>query len=159
MVSSTAVKTSAKLVKKKLSPIEKAQLSVESEVAFKGEDEVILTDAEGRRYCGVADCDQVATVETYCRYHYLLFWNQIQVRKQILSDGKLGKYIQELTAYFADKFIEVLKKDLSSQKNFLSVIHELDLDKRSLDKPDDEDQGLMDEVSGMGVEAHSDKDF
>src|SRR4051812_18768278 len=34
------------------------------------DDDVILTDAEGRRLCRVRDCDQAATVELYCRYHY-----------------------------------------------------------------------------------------
>src|SRR5687768_4610821 len=63
-------------------------------------DEIILTDAEGRRYCRVSDCDQIANVDTYCRYHYLLHWKKIQVRKKILADGKLERYIEELTSRY-----------------------------------------------------------
>src|SRR5688572_868610 len=38
------------------------------------EKEVILTNADGMRYCKVADCDELATSDSYCRFHYLLNW-------------------------------------------------------------------------------------
>ncbi len=34
-------------------------------------EETILVDAESRAYCSSTDCDQIAQVENYCRYHYL----------------------------------------------------------------------------------------
>ena len=40
----------------------------------KKDEEVYLTDSEGRRLCKVRDCDQVANVDEYCRFHYLLLW-------------------------------------------------------------------------------------
>jgi hypothetical protein len=67
-------------------------------------DEVVLTDAEGRRYCRVRDCDQVALVEGYCRFHYLALWKKIQIRRKILTDGKLERYVDELTSRYPDKF-------------------------------------------------------
>src|SRR5262245_40297301 len=57
--------------------------AVEAEVAAAPEgeeeapEELILTDAEGRRFCRVRDCDQLAAVEGYCRFHYLLHWKKI----------------------------------------------------------------------------------
>ena len=92
------------------------------------DEEVVLTDAEGRSYCRVRDCDQLAQVDGYCRYHYLLYWKKIQIRKKILSDGKLADYIQELTSRYPFKYLDILKKDLSSEKDVLTVIHELELD-------------------------------
>lgn len=114
-------------------------------------EEVVLTDAEGRRYCRVKDCDQLASVDSYCRYHYLLFWKKIQVRKKILSEGKLERYIEELTARYPDKFLDMLRKDLRSEKEFLAAIQELEIDESAVDNEfEDEAQTYIDEVRGIG---------
>ena len=123
------------------------------------EEEVVLTDAEGRRYCRVKDCDQVSAVDGYCRYHYLLFWKKIQVRKKILSEGKLERYIEDLTARYPDKFLDMLRKDLRSEKEFLAAIAELEIDESSVDNEfEDETQNYLDEVRGMGSEAVTTRD-
>ena len=113
--------------------------------------EVVLTDAEGRRYCRTRDCDQLAIVDGYCRYHYLLFWKKIQVRKKILTEGKLERYIEELTSRYPDKYLDMLKKDLRSEKDFLAAIAELEIDESAVDAEfEDEAQNYIDEVRGMG---------
>ncbi len=123
------------------------------------EEEVILTDAEGRRYCRVRDCDQVAVVEGYCRYHYLMFWKRIQVRKKILTEGKLARYIEDLTARYPDKYLEMLKKDLRSEKDFLVAIQELEIDESADDSDyEDEAQNYIEEVRGMSESSGRDDD-
>jgi hypothetical protein len=127
-------------------------------------DEVILTDAEGRRYCRVSDCDQIANVDTYCRYHYLLHWKKIQVRKKILADGKLDRYIEELTARYTDKFLELLRKDLRTEKDFSAAIQELELgdaeDRGDDDDDDSEDsKSYVDEIGGNTESSGRDDDF
>lgn len=133
---------------------QEAQLSLEIEQEVEEQQEVqevVLTDAEGRRYCRVKDCDQLAVVDSYCRYHYLLFWKKIQVRKKILSEGKLERYIEELTARYPDKFLDMLRKDLRSEKEFLAAIQELEIDESAVDNEfEDEAQTYIDEVRGMG---------
>ena len=113
--------------------------------------EVVLTDSEGRRYCRVKDCDQLASVDAYCRYHYLLFWKKIQIRKKILDEGKLEKYIEELTARYPDKYLDMLRKDLRSEKEFLAAIQELEIDDNGDDANMDEEdsQSYIDEVRGV----------
>ncbi len=115
------------------------------------ETEVYLTDSEGRRLCRVRDCDQVSGVEGYCRFHYLLLWKKIQIRKVILIDGKLEKYIEDLTGRYPDKFLEMIKKDMKSEKDFLSAIHELEIDESALgDNDADEDvQSYAEEIRGV----------
>ncbi len=114
-------------------------------------DEVVLTDAEGNRYCRARDCDQIAVVEAYCRYHYLLFWRKIQVRKKILDDGKLERYVEELTSRYPDKFVEMIRRDLRTEKDFLSAIQELEIDESGLENEDEDDtQSFVDEIRGMG---------
>ncbi len=115
------------------------------------ETEIYLTDSEGRRLCRVRDCDQVANVDGYCRFHYLLLWKKIQIRKSILLDGKLDKYIDDLTSRYPDKFIEMIKKDMKSEKDFLSAIQELEIDESALgdsDATDDDAQSFNDEIRG-----------
>lgn len=119
-----------------------------------GPEEVFLTDAEGRRYCRVKECDQLAMVDGYCRYHYLLFWKRIQVRKKILTEGKLERYIEDLTARYPDKYLEMLRKDLKTEKDFLSAITELEIDESGVDSEyEDEAQSYLDEVRGISTEA------
>ena len=113
-------------------------------------EEVILTDAEGRRYCRVKDCDQSAVVEAYCRYHYLLYWKKIQVRKKILDEGRLERYIEELTARYPDKFLDMLRKDLRSEKEFLAAIQELEIDEAAVEAEFEDDSGPeIEEVRGI----------
>lgn len=130
------------------------EIIVETEVLVTKEsgsdDDVVLLDAEGRRYCRARDCDQAATVDGYCRYHYLLLWKKIQVRRKILADGKLERYVDELTARYPDKFLEVIRKDLRSEKDFLSAIRELEIDESQTENDFEEDTQLIDEVRGMG---------
>lgn len=124
------------------------------------DDEVVLTDAEGRRYCRVRDCDQAAVVEGYCRYHYLLLWKRIQIRRKILADGKLERYVEELTSRYPDKFLEMIRKDLRTEKDFLAAIAELEIDDSGSDNDfEDEAQNYIDEVRGMtGETSISDDD-
>ena len=125
------------------------------------DEEIYLTDSEGRRLCRVRDCDQVANVEGYCRYHYLLLWKKIQIRKSILQDGKLEKYVEDLTARYPDKFLEMIKKDLKSEKEFLSAIQELEIDESALndiDGNDEETQSFADEIRGIGEAPSLDED-
>ncbi len=116
------------------------------------DEEIYLTDSEGRRLCRVRDCDQVSTVEGYCRYHYLLLWKKIQIRKHILIDDKLEKYVEDLMTRYPDKFLEVIRKDLKTEKDFLSVIQELEIDESALGESENEEevQSFADEIRGIG---------
>ena len=124
---------------------------VEAAAPVEEEDtEVYLTDADGRRYCRVRDCDQSSAVDGYCRFHYLLLWKKIQVRKKILTEGKLERYIEDLTARYPDKYLEMLKKDLRNEKDFLAAIQELEIDESAGENEfEEEAQNYLDEVRGM----------
>lgn len=142
--------TTPKTLQAKGSVIIEETTSIEVKVENKAVKDIILTDAEGRILCRVKDCDQPAVVEGYCRYHYLFFWKKIQNRKKILSEGKLEQYIEELTSRYPLKFLELIRKDLSSEPDFLSAIQELDIDEASTNVDDFEDENFMEEVRGIG---------
>lgn len=136
------------------------ELDMDDSDSEEKDEEVYLTDSEGRRLCKVRDCDQISTVDGYCRYHYLLLWKKIQTRKHILTDNKLEKYIVELMARYPDKFVDVVKKDLKTEKDFLSVIQELEIDESALNEneSDDEVQSFSDEIRGIGDAPSMDDD-
>jgi hypothetical protein len=58
--------------------------------------------------------------------------------------------VEELTARYPDKFLEVIRKDLRSEKDFLSAIQELEIDESNLDSDYDEDTDSIDEVRSLG---------
>jgi hypothetical protein len=146
-------------------PAPSALVSAQVEDLAPEMEEIVLTDAEGRRYCRVNDCDQLSSVDGYCRYHYLFFWKKIQNRKKILADGKLERYIEELTARYTDKFIELLRKDLKSEKDFMAAIQELELDddsSNSEEQDEEETKSYLEEIRGMTSEdsgSATDDDF
>jgi hypothetical protein len=142
----------AKPAPKEAKPATKATIkAAKEEVVEIPPEEVVLTDSEGRRFCRVKDCDQVGSVDGYCRLHYLVYWKRIQVRKKILSEGKLERYIEELTARYPDKYLDMLRKDLRSEKEFLAAIQELEIDESAVESEfaEDEAQNYLDEVRGM----------
>ena len=132
--------------------------------ALLGEDtddevEIALRDAEGRLYCRMRECDELSLVDGYCRFHYLKLWKKIQLRKKILTDGKLEKYIEELTLRYPDKYIEMIRDDLKSEKHFLAAIQELEIEDVNEEAVEsDEDQGLLEEVRGIQTIGDTDDD-
>jgi hypothetical protein len=132
--------------------------------ALLGEDggeevEIALRDAEGRLYCKMRECDELSLVDGYCRFHYLKLWKKIQLRKKILTDGKLEKYIEELTLRYPDKYIEMIRDDLKSEKHFLAAIQELEIEDVNEEATEnDEDQGLLEEVRGIQTVGDTDDD-
>jgi len=128
----------------------KAAIAATPEVAAP-ESEIILTNAEGKRYCKVGECDELATSDSYCRYHYLLNWKKIQLRKKILAGDKLNRYIEELTARYPDKYLEMIRKDLATDKDFLAALQELEIDEGADDyENEDDSKTYVDEIRGTG---------
>ncbi|MBK9293920.1 MAG: hypothetical protein IPM57_05665 [Oligoflexia bacterium] len=121
-------------------------------------EEVILTNAEGKRYCRVSDCDEVSMIDGYCRLHYIMYWKRNKNKLKILEGGKLDKYIEELTQRYPDKYLEILKKDLLSEKEFNTIITEMDQDDAGDDvESEEEDNRFVEEIRG-GIPTGSDDD-
>ncbi len=69
-------------------------------------------------------------------------------------DGKLERYVEELTARYPDKFLEMIRKDLRSEKDFLAAIAELEIDESANESEfeEDEAQNYVDEMRGISTE-------
>ena len=138
-------------VKSKLSKSEKkaevlAQLLAEQQ---KTEAEVVLTNADGKEYCRVHDCDNEATTDGHCRFHYLALWKRNRIKAKILQGGKLDKYIEDLTSKYPDKYLEMLRKDLASEKDFNVIVAEMDVEDSGDEAEQEEDANrFIEEVRG-----------
>ena len=84
--------------------------------------------AEPVEVCREVACEGLSTATGYCRLHYIKNWKKIKRKEQILHDRKLNQYIEELIAKYPDKYIEAIRQDLMSDKDFAKVIYDLDLD-------------------------------
>jgi hypothetical protein len=78
--------------------------------------------------CREVACESLATTSGYCRLHYIKNWKKIKRKELILKEGKLNQYIEELVAKYPDKYIEAIRMDLSSDKEFSKVVSDLELD-------------------------------
>ncbi|MBI4924769.1 MAG: hypothetical protein HY843_02500 [Bdellovibrio sp.] len=78
--------------------------------------------------CREVACEGLATTGGYCRLHYIKNWKKIKRKEVILKEKKLNRYIEELVVKYPDKYIEAIRQDLASDKDFSKVISDLDLD-------------------------------
>lgn len=117
---------------------------------MKEEEEVILTNADGKHYCKAPDCDMVATTQGYCRLHFIATWKRNKNKLKILSAGILDKYIEELTSRYPDKYVDIMRKDLSSEKDFHSIISEMEMEDQG-EEQFEEDSKFIDEVRSTTV--------
>ena len=76
-----------------------------------------------------------------CRLHFIKNWKKIKRKELILKEGKLNQYIEELVVKYPDKYIEAIRQDLASDKDFAKVIYDLDLDE-GVDEFDAEGESL-----------------
>lgn len=77
--------------------------------------------------CIEKGCDNIRTTQSYCRLHYLRNWKTVQKKREILKEGKLQEYIEELISKYPPKYIEALLSDLSDDKEFYRVLNELNI--------------------------------
>ena len=118
---------SKKVKSKTLKPtkMQKAQarkiLELKKELEYlskRNNEEIIIKDVEGRRYCHDENCDQPAVTEIYCRYHYLVSWKYLQMKKKLLENKYLAHTIEELISLFGEGALHFVLRDFKNEKSF-----------------------------------------
>ncbi len=116
------------------------------------------TGSSSERMCRELACENVATTKGFCRLDYIKNWKKIKRKEMILKEGKLNQYIEELVGKYPDKYIDVIRQDLSTEVNFTKVIHDLELDESIDDLDYDGDSidaligGIKKEIEDFGDE-------
>lgn len=114
--------------------------------------------ANSAHMCRELACENTATTKGYCRLDYIKNWKKIKRKEMILKEGKLNQYIEELVGKYPDKYIDVIRQDLSTEVNFNKVIHDLELDESIDDLDYDGDSidaligGIKKEIEDFGDE-------
>jgi hypothetical protein len=99
--------------------------------------------------CIEKGCDNIRTTQSYCRLHYIRNQKTIQKKREILKEGKLQEYIEELISKYPVKYIDALLSDLSDDKEFYKVLNELNITSE-FDFEEDELENLADDDDDDG---------
>ena len=109
----------------KQTKIQKAQgrkiLELKKELEYlskRNNEEIPIKDVEGRHYCHDENCDQPAVTKIYCRYHYLVSWKYLQIKKKLLENKYLAHTIEELISLFGEGALHCVLRDLKNEKSF-----------------------------------------
>ena len=84
--------------------------------------------SRGHPVCREVACELLSTTGGYCRMHYIKNWKKIKRKEMILKERKLNHYIEELVSKYPDKYIEAIRQDLESEKDFAKVIADLEIE-------------------------------
>lgn len=116
--------------------------------------------ANAAHMCRELSCENTATTKGYCRLDYIKNWKKIKRKEMILKEGKLNQYIEELVGKYPDKYIDVIRQDLSTEVNFNKVIHDLELDE-SIDDLDYDGDSIDALIGGIkkDIEDIGDEEF
>ena len=103
------------------------------------------------KMCRENACENLASTKGYCRLDYIKNWKKIKRKEMILKEGKLNNYIEELVSKYPDKYIDVIRQDLTTEVNFNKVIHDLELDE-SIDDLDYDGDSIDALIGGIKKE-------
>jgi hypothetical protein len=68
------------------------------------------------KICKEEGCHNAQTTAGFCRLHYLKNWKNIKKEQQERSAKKLNRYIEAICRKHPDKYIEVIKDEIKSNK-------------------------------------------
>ncbi|MGZ3693939.1 MAG: hypothetical protein ACXWQO_07035 [Bdellovibrionota bacterium] len=84
--------------------------------------------AAAKRRCREPGCEHDFILTGYCRMHYIKNWRKIKRKEAILASGQLNNYVEELVSKYPDKYLDVIRQDLASEKDWSKVVVDLELD-------------------------------
>jgi hypothetical protein len=99
--------------------------------------------AAAKRRCREPGCEYDFILTGFCRMHYIKNWRKIKRKEAILASGQLNNYVEELVSKYPDKYLDVIRQDLASEKDWSKVVVDLELDSV------DEDAGGEEELEGV----------
>lgn len=118
--------------------------------------------ASKKNRCREPGCDLDFTLMGYCRMHYIKNWRRIKRKESILASGQLNNYVEELVNKYPDKYLDVIREDLATEKQWGKVVTDLELEGTDEDSAGDDDNEAVPEgvrpASGGGGGSRSEFD-
>jgi hypothetical protein len=78
--------------------------------------------------CREPGCEHDFTLVGYCRLHYIKNWRRVKRKEAILASGQLNNYVEELVSKYPDKYLDVIRQDLASEKEWGKAVIDLELE-------------------------------
>lgn len=98
--------------------------------------------------CREPGCEHETLLSGFCRLHYIKNWRKIKRKEAILASGQLNNYVEELVSKYPDKYLDVIRQDLASEKEWAKVV--IDLELESSDEEGSADEDLEGVAEGTG---------
>lgn len=114
-----------------------AILGKEGKKKSKGPSEAALLASKKR--CREPGCENDFSIGGYCRLHYIKNWRKIKRKEAIIASGQLNNYVEELVSKYPDKYLDVIRQDLASEKDWSKVVVDLELDSADEESGAEED--------------------
>ena len=81
-----------------------------------------------KKRCEEKRCGKEATTANFCRFHYIAYWKRQPGKKAPTREDKLNYYIREITRRYPEEYLEIIKRDLSSDESFKKSLHEMNIE-------------------------------
>lgn len=92
-----------------------------------------------KKKCREPGCEHDHLIAGFCRLHYIKNWKKIKRKEAILASGQLNNYVEELVSKYPDRYLDVIRQDLASEKDWSKVVVDLELDAADEDASGEED--------------------
>lgn len=102
--------------------------------------------AASKNRCREPGCDHDHSLAGYCRLHYIKNWRKIKRKEAIIASGQLNNYVEELVNKYPDKYLEVIRQDLASEKDWAKVVVDLELESSEEESGGDDESDAMPET-------------
>lgn len=115
----------------------------------KGKSEAASASRKNR--CREPGCEHEHLLSGFCRLHYIKNWRKIKRKESILASGQLNNYVEELVSKYPDKYLDVIRQDLASEKEWGKVVVDLELENSDEEGGGDEDlEGVAESATRRG---------
>lgn len=83
-----------------------------------GAEVISISTEAAEEICREPACNSLATTAHYCRAHYIKNWAAIKEKEEIIREGRLYEFIQDLFNRYSESVIKMIRHDLSTQEGF-----------------------------------------
>jgi hypothetical protein len=118
-----------------------------------------LREAANKKRCREPGCELEILLNGFCRMHYIKNWRKIKRKEAIIASGQLNNYVEELVSKYPDKYLDVIRQDLATEKEWSKVVVDLELDSADDDGSGEEDlEGVAENTGRREREFDDDND-
>lgn len=102
--------------------------------------------------CKFTGCHDIATTQTFCRFHYLSSWKKLKTKEAKRKGQELEKYLEDMSKKFPEEFLEKLKVEVEDMAEKEAASSDGDEEKGGMFDQIEGDDDLDTIIKGLKVE-------